>query len=244
LADAAPASSKSPESPRRGRPAQELPPALADAIRRATDLLASAVVDEALARYGVAEIVAELMRMPDKYGMNAVARLARALRMHPRTLYQYAGVVEAFPARDFAGWMEKRGPGGRTLRWSVFLVLAEESDAGRRTLLATKALAEAMSVRALREEVHGNPRAGAGHRLQVLVDVAVVAAKDLGALLDRLDGLLAARGAAVAETDGAVPALHDALRRAGARIRACADRLGTSGNRADECGSSAAPSGE
>jgi hypothetical protein len=106
-------------------------------------------------RYEVAVLLADAKRARDRFGPNAVGRLAASLHRAPGTLYREAAVAECWPPPVFGEHRGRRDARGRPLSWSHWVSLATVSDAGRRDALLARAWRDALSARALRALVGG-----------------------------------------------------------------------------------------
>ena len=132
-----------------GDPAAGMNVALRAAYETIRDLLAKASRDEVRNRYRAGELVADIKRMPNKYGRCAVAQLATALCQDAQTLYRCATVAECWTASQLEALLQSNNEYGQPLSWSHFVVLAGVTSARERKELFERCVAQSLSVRAL-----------------------------------------------------------------------------------------------
>jgi hypothetical protein len=136
---------------------------LREQYERARALLDSAATGTVRTRHEVGCIVARIKHDEQRYGQQAVGRLAAALRRDETSLYRYAAVAECWDATEFVELSERRDALGRPLSWSHWVQLSAIADERARRALLERALRDGLSVRAIRvlAEGRGRPRAAA-----------------------------------------------------------------------------------
>lgn len=124
---------------------------LNEVIERVRKKLATANRDDAFARYEVGVEISEAKGMVGKYGKRAVETIAAALKVSPKTLYNYGTTSEAWRRPEFEALMARTTPAGLHLSWSHLFVLAAVEPKDRRAELATQVLADSLTVRDLKK---------------------------------------------------------------------------------------------
>jgi hypothetical protein len=129
---------------------EAMPAPLREQYERARALLDDATAATVRTRREVGAIVAQIKRDEQRYGQQAVAKLAAALGRDETSLYRYAGVAECWDATLFATLSDRRDARGRPLSWSHWVELSAVTDVRARSALLEQALREALNVRAIR----------------------------------------------------------------------------------------------
>jgi hypothetical protein len=149
-------------------------------------LLSEDTSDMLARRHKIGVAVVEL-KNEDMYGYHAVERLADDLGYDKSTLYEYADVAEAWPAKAFSEVCGRKTTKGMPITFSHLVELTDVDNPKRRAKLLDEVFAKSLSVRALREKIGGQskkvvraagatkPRTFAALFNQVDVAVAVLA---------------------------------------------------------------------
>lgn len=117
-----------------------------EAIREA---LATATRDEVRGRHRAGELIAQVKRVPNKYGSRAIERIAAALGTNIHTLYRCASVAQCWSRRELEDLLARTTVHGEPLSWSHLVVLAGVVSPRRRAELVDRALRDGLAVRDL-----------------------------------------------------------------------------------------------
>ena len=146
---------KAPATPKAERkPTQER--ALIAKCQKIKRLELAATSDECNGRYAIGVEILSVRTDKKTYGTGAVEKIAAALGRDANTLYDYGKVAEVWDEPKFETQSKKPNKNGVPLSFSHFIVLANVKDAAGRARFLEAALAEALSVSALKEK--SNPK--------------------------------------------------------------------------------------
>jgi hypothetical protein len=131
-----------------------LPTHLVEMARHLVRGRADAAIEEMRARYALGRLVHRMRYgVSDRLRARTLGKLGKMFRMKPASLHQLARVTEAIGVEEFERYVTARGPRGFTLTWSHIEELAEVRSPAHRRLHAEAALAESLSVGALRARI-------------------------------------------------------------------------------------------
>jgi hypothetical protein len=133
--------------------------ALRQQCRKIRKLIAHADQKDVQARYQIA-VHCQDVRAGDgngnKYGTNAVRKLADELHWSMASVYDYANVAVTWPDEAKFNELVARGQqSGRPLSWSHMVLLATESDEAKREQLVQDCLRNGWSVSDLKRQMEG-----------------------------------------------------------------------------------------
>lgn len=174
--------------------------ALRAKVKLVAKLLATASEDEVRTRYQIGQIISELKRAENKYGANAVERVAKPLGRPASTLYRYSLVAERWSLDRLGTVLGRRNTLGQPLSWSHFVVLASVDGSTQRKTLLERTLSESLSARQLRLLLGAPPKKSASptaslrrvlERVEAFGDVAAAWTEAIGALEGKNDDELA-----------------------------------------------------
>jgi hypothetical protein len=178
-------------------PAPTVEAAFAEQRAAIRALLVQATRDEIATRYQASLRLLLLKRNPEKYGSQALERVAEDLGLGPATLHRYSAVAEAWPGHDIHDVLARTG-GSAAFSWSHLVLLTRAPSVAMRQELTDACIREGWSVRELGDrlqvltaqtpsegsaEDHGSLRA----TLEETIERATRATREMAALRETLE---------------------------------------------------------
>jgi len=143
---------------------------LAHAVASATSRrLAAAAEQDMRARYDLGRTLRSI-REGSCRADSFLDAVAQALAVHPSLLRRYIRVATLIAPSQFEAFASLRDPRGMPLTWSHVEHLADVRSKTQRTLIAEEAVAQSLSVRALRLQIRRVRAANAANPLPALVE--------------------------------------------------------------------------
>ena len=141
-------------------------------------LLSEVTSKDMVGRHAIGVVVNDVKNTPDTYGKEAVKQLAQDLGFEKSTMYEYANVAEAWPARDFTKLCERRTGNGMPITFSHLVELIRIKNEASRAKLLEKVFEDSLSVRALREDTNEGTTKSSKKRAAVPILATMISAAD------------------------------------------------------------------
>ena len=166
-------------------------------IREKLEALDSGELEAARTNYDIGEDVKEVAAKPEEFGIepgtSVVKQIADQFGFRKDTIYNGLKVANAWPRKDFTGWVTKKGKDGWRLSFAHFVEVMKLEDHSARESMLDRALNESLSTRALRalcRKPKGERRVSGSSLLKSTIKLtgrSLEAFKDLAVQLRALD---------------------------------------------------------